>query len=125
MWDAVTTAKKQTVRLKSSYVMSVCMEKEGRFVAAGGLDNACSVYRVGGEQSKLSTELVSHEGYLADCKFFHSPAKMLTASADATSLLWDVEKGQIIEMMMVPFCNFYDWICILYDARPPRRKLCR
>jgi len=97
LWDAVTTSKKQTVRLKSAYVMSVCMESEGRFVAAGGLDNACSVYRVGGEQSKLSTELVSHEGYLADCKFFHSPAKMLTASADATSLLWDVEKGQIIE----------------------------
>ena len=97
LWDALTAAKKQTVRLKSAYVMSVCMEKEGRFVAAGGLDNACSVYRVGGDQAKLATELVSHEGYLADCKFFHSPSKMLTASADATSLLWDVEKGQIIE----------------------------
>jgi guanine nucleotide-binding protein G(I)/G(S)/G(T) subunit beta-1 len=97
LWDAVTTTKKQTVRLKSAYVMSACIEKEGRFVAAGGLDNACSVYRVGGDQAKLATELVSHEGYLADCKFFHSPSKMITASADATSLLWDVEKGQIIE----------------------------
>lgn len=97
LWDAVSTSKKQTVRLKSAYVMSVCMEKEGRFVASGGLDNACSVYRVGGDQPKLATELVSHEGYLADCTFFHSPAKMITASADATSLLWDVEKGQIIE----------------------------
>lgn len=98
LWDAVSTSKKQTVRLKSAYVMSVCMEEGGRFVAAGGLDNACSVYSVGGEMpSRLVTELVSHEGYLADCVFFHSPSKMLTASADATALLWDVEMGQIID----------------------------
>jgi len=98
LWDAVTTSKKQPVRLKSAYVMSVCMDKSGYFVAAGGLDNACSIYRVGGSgPAKLSKELVSHEGYLADCKFFHTPSKMLTASADATSLLWDVEKGTIID----------------------------
>jgi len=98
LWDAVSTSKKQTVRLKSSYVMSVCMEEGGRFVAAGGLDNACSIYSVGGEApSRLVTELVSHEGYLADCVFFRSPSKMITASADATSLLWDVERGQIID----------------------------
>jgi len=97
LWDALSTSKKQDVRLKSAYVMSVCIEAEGRYVAAGGLDNACSIYQVGEEPAKLTTELVSHEGYLADCKFFHSPSKMLTASADATSLLWDVEKGQIIE----------------------------
>mmetsp|Transcript_5150 Transcript_5150/g.14989 ORF Transcript_5150/g.14989 Transcript_5150/m.14989 type:complete len:367 (+) Transcript_5150:117-1217(+) len=98
LWDALLTSKKQDVRLKSPYVMSVCMEKSGRYVAAGGLDNACSIYTVGDPgPAKLKTELVSHEGYLADCKFFHSPSKMLTASGDATSLLWDVEKGQIIE----------------------------
>eukprot|EP00536_Pseudo-nitzschia_multiseries_P009596 jgi/Psemu1/23645/gm1.23645_g len=104
LWDALTTAKKQDVRLKSPYVMSVCMEKSGRYVAAGGLDNACSIYAVGNangegdpKPAELKTELVSHEGYLADCKFFHSPSKMLTASGDATSLLWDVETGQIID----------------------------
>jgi len=99
IWDALTTSKKNTIRLKSSYVMSVTMEAEGRFVAAGGLDNACSIYSVPatGEPAKLKAELVSHEGYLASCKFFHSPSKMLTASADATSLLWDVNKGQIID----------------------------
>lgn len=97
LWDALTTSKKQTVRLKSAYVMSVTMENCGQYVAAGGLDNACSIYKVGGDTpAKLTRELVSHEGYLADCKFFHSPSKMLTASADATALLWDVEKGQII-----------------------------
>jgi len=98
LWDTVTTSKKETVRLKSAYVMSVCMEDEGRFVAAGGLDNACSIYSVGGGgPAKLATELVSHEGYLASCKFFNSPSRMITASADATALLWDVEKGRIID----------------------------
>lgn len=95
LWDALTTSKKQNIRLKSAYVMSVCMDATGQYVAAGGLDNACTIYNTGTGQ--LTTELVSHEGYLADCKFFHSPDKMLTASADATSLLWDVNKGQIID----------------------------
>jgi guanine nucleotide-binding protein G(I)/G(S)/G(T) subunit beta-1 len=101
LWDAFSTSKKQDVRLKSSYVMSVCMEQTtGEFVAAGGLDNACSVYSVSGDgdaKSQLKTELVSHEGYLATCKFFHSPSKMLTGSADSTCLLWDVNRGQIID----------------------------
>jgi guanine nucleotide-binding protein G(I)/G(S)/G(T) subunit beta-1 len=99
LWDAFSTSKKQDVRLKSSYVMSVCMEQTtGQYVAAGGLDNACSVYSVGGEgKSQLKTELVSHEGYVATCNFFHSPSKLLTGSADSTCLLWDVNKGQIID----------------------------
>jgi len=98
LWDALSSSKKEDVKLKSSYVMSVCMEASGQFVAAGGLDNACSIYKVGGpDKAELKTELVSHQGYLSSCKFFHSPTKMLTASADATSLLWDVTKGQIID----------------------------
>jgi guanine nucleotide-binding protein G(I)/G(S)/G(T) subunit beta-1 len=78
--------------------MSVAMEKRsGQFVCAGGLDNVCTVYKIGGEgQAQLKSELVSHEGYLSDCKFFHSPSKILTSSGDHTSLLWDVEKGTIL-----------------------------
>jgi len=100
LWDALSTSKKQDVRLKSSYVMSVCMEQStGRYVAAGGLDNTCTIYKVGGESAKaqLMKELFSHQGYLSSCRFFNSPSKMLTASGDSTSLLWDVEKGTIID----------------------------
>jgi len=103
LWDALSTSKKQDVRLKSAsqHVMSVCIEQTaGNFVACGGLDNACSVYEVGGGvegKAKLKAELVKHEGYLADCKFFHSPSKMLTSSADETTLLWDVERGSILQ----------------------------
>jgi len=101
IWDAYTTSKKQDVRLKSAsqHVMSVCLEQTtGRFVACGGLDNACSVYEIGQTEGKatLKAELVKHEGYLSDCKFFHSPSKMLTSSADETTLLWDVEQGSIL-----------------------------
>jgi len=98
LWDALSTSKLKDIRLKSAYVMSVAIEASGRYVAAGGLDNACAIYNVGSEgPAQLTTELVSHEGYLADCKFFHSPSKMLTASGDTTSLLWDVEKGKILD----------------------------
>mmetsp|Transcript_49845 Transcript_49845/g.56409 ORF Transcript_49845/g.56409 Transcript_49845/m.56409 type:complete len:381 (+) Transcript_49845:88-1230(+) len=101
IWDAYSTSKKQDVRLKSAsqHVMSVCMEQTtGRFVACGGLDNACSVYEIGQPEGKavLKAELVKHEGYLSDCHFFHSPSKMLTSSADETTLLWDVEHGSIL-----------------------------
>mmetsp|Transcript_14004 Transcript_14004/g.29547 ORF Transcript_14004/g.29547 Transcript_14004/m.29547 type:complete len:371 (-) Transcript_14004:89-1201(-) len=109
LWDALTTSKVKDVRLKSAYVMSVCMEESGDYVAAGGLDNACSIYQVGGDKpAELKKELVSHEGYLAGCKFFHSPSKMLTASADATSLLWDVETGQIIDTFQEHKSNLTD-----------------
>lgn len=98
LWDALTTSKKKDVRVKSAYLMSVCMEENGQYVAAGGLDNICSIYNIGGPgPSELKTELVAHGGFLSDCKFLHSSSKMLTASADATSLLWDIEKGQIID----------------------------
>eukprot|EP00535_Pseudo-nitzschia_heimii_P001797 CAMPEP_0197174426 /NCGR_PEP_ID=MMETSP1423-20130617/951_1 /TAXON_ID=476441 /ORGANISM="Pseudo-nitzschia heimii, Strain UNC1101" /LENGTH=364 /DNA_ID=CAMNT_0042623355 /DNA_START=100 /DNA_END=1194 /DNA_ORIENTATION=+ len=95
LWDVVTTTKKLPIRLKSAYVMSVAMDETGQFVAAGGLDNACTIYSA--ETGELKSELVSHQGYLADCKFFHSPNKILTSSADAASLLWDVTKGTIID----------------------------
>lgn len=109
LWDAPTTSKVKDIRLKSPYVMSVCMDESSQYVAAGGLDNACSIYKVGGDQpAELKKELVSHEGYLAGCKFFHSPSKMLTASADATSLLWDVEKGQIIDTFQEHKSNLTD-----------------
>lgn len=134
LWDALSTSKKQDVRLKSSYVMSVCIEKTtGQFVASGGLDNACTIHSVGGEgKAQLKTELVSHEGYIANCKFFHSPSKILTASADTTTLLWDVEKGtiidtfqehraNIIEMQLVGQTNFIstsvDKTIKLWDTR--------
>jgi len=109
LWDAITTTKKKDVRLKSSYVMSVTMDKSSNFVAAGGLDNACSIYNVAGEgPSKLTRELVSHEGYLASCKFFHSSSKMLTASADATALMWDVERGDILDTFAEHKSNLID-----------------
>lgn len=109
LWDAMTASRKTAIRLKSPYVMSVCMEDSGNYVAAGGLDNACSIYKIGGpDGSVLQTELVSHEGYLASCKFFHSPLKMLTASADATALLWDVQKGQIIDTFAEHKTNITD-----------------
>lgn len=95
LWDAFTTSKLLPIRLKSAYVMSVCIDQTGQFVAAGGLDNACTIYST--DKGQLKAELVSHEGYLADCKFFHTPDKILTASADATALLWDVSKGTIVD----------------------------
>ena len=78
--------------LTISHPHSCAFEKEDqRFVAAGGLDNICSVYDVRRPTSAIM-ELVGHDGYLSDCKFLEQ-RYMLTSSGDKTAALWDVERG--------------------------------
>lgn len=91
IWNAFTENKLDAISLKSSWVMACAFEKDdGRFVAAGGLDNTCSVYDL---RSPLAAtaELVGHDGYLSDCRFLER-RYMLTASGDFTAALWDVER---------------------------------
>jgi guanine nucleotide-binding protein G(I)/G(S)/G(T) subunit beta-1 len=67
---------------------------ENSVVAAGGLDNVCTLYSVStalGNDKPLQ-ELSHHDGYLACCKFI-GPNKILTSSGDATCVLWDIDTG--------------------------------
>lgn len=78
IWNAFTTNKVHAIPLRSSWVMTCAYSPSGQFVACGGLDNLCSVYRVpqgvrdGGATAgpqKTHAELAQHEGYLSCCRF--------------------------------------------------------
>jgi len=98
IWNAFTTNKVHAIPLRSSWVMTCAYSPTGNFVACGGLDNLCSIYKLpqggkeGGNQ-KTYGELAQHEGYLSCCRFI-GDSEILTSSGDSTCILWDVETKQ-------------------------------
>lgn len=105
VWNAFTSSKLCAIQLRSSWVMTCCTSYTNRFVASGGLDNVCSIYKVPYETAesedepqpiiekmKPSHELCTHEGYVSCCRFVGSnDEKMLTSSGDSTVVMWDVQ----------------------------------
>jgi len=96
IWDGVTTNKTHAIPLRSSWVMTCAYAPTGNFVACGGLDNLCSVYKIQGsgtssEQTRMAyKELAQHEGYLSCCRFLND-STILTSSGDSTCIIWDIE----------------------------------
>lgn len=100
IWNVQTTNKAQAIPLRSCWVMTCAYSPSGNFVACGGLDDLCSVYRVNlnadvGDKEPPVVELAQHEGYLSCCRFL-ADNRILTSSGDSTCLLWDVESGNHI-----------------------------
>lgn len=95
VWDAVQNVKIQAIPLRSSWVMTCAFEQtRGNFVACGGLDNLCSVYKLDQPQVMRSyKELAAHDGYLSCCRFINEK-DIITSSGDSTCMLWDIELGQ-------------------------------
>lgn len=96
IWNAFTTFKEAVIVLRSSWVMTCAYSPSGQMVAAGGLDNTVSIYKVGGtertvSQEKPSAELAQHEGYLSCCRFI-GDKQIVSSSGDGTCILWDIEK---------------------------------
>ena len=70
-------------------------QQQNQLVACGGLDNLCTIYKLdnsGQPVTRSHRELVGHDGYLSSCRFIGEQS-ILTASGDATCLLWDIETG--------------------------------
>jgi guanine nucleotide-binding protein G(I)/G(S)/G(T) subunit beta-1 len=102
VWNGFTTNKVHAIPLRSSWVMTCAYSPSGDFVACGGLDNLCSVYKLpgtggqsnkDGSNQKTHAELAQHEGYLSCCRFIGDD-EIITASGDSTCILWDVETKQ-------------------------------
>merc|ERR1719245_390786 len=64
IWNAYTTNKVHAIPLRSSWVMTCAYSPSGQFVACGGLDNLCTVYRSmnTGIDHVPECELTQHEG---------------------------------------------------------------
>lgn len=95
IWNGFTTNKLQAIPLRSSWVMTCAFAPSGNFVACGGLDNLCSIYKVSDAANQLDNkmayrELAQHEGYLSCCRFLNDN-EIITSSGDSTCILWDVE----------------------------------
>jgi len=99
IWDGVSGNKRHMINLRSSWVMTCAYAPSGELVACGGLDNLCSIYAVDFSTAETherpSKELSRHDGYLSCCRFI-SNDKILTASGDASILLWDIKGGEVI-----------------------------
>eukprot|EP00455_Lapot_gusevi_P038896 TRINITY_DN4358_c0_g2_i1.p1 TRINITY_DN4358_c0_g2~~TRINITY_DN4358_c0_g2_i1.p1 ORF type:complete len:348 (-),score=119.17 TRINITY_DN4358_c0_g2_i1:249-1292(-) len=99
IWNGLTTNKTHAIPLRSSWVMTCAYSSSGEFVACGGLDNLCSIYRVNpgrveqAENRVAHRELAQHEGYLSCCRFLGNDS-IVTASGDSTCILWDIESKQ-------------------------------
>lgn len=96
IWNAMQGTKVDLIPLRSSWVMTCAYSPGdvGKFVACGGLDNVCSVYKLnlqpGMGVTKAQAELQQHEGYLSCCRFV-SDEEIITSSGDTSCILWDVE----------------------------------
>lgn len=97
VWNAFSTNKVHAIPLRSSWVMTCAYSPDGNFVACGGLDNLCSVYKLSsraeGQQQRTYCELAQHEGYLSCCRFINE-GEIITSSGDSTCILWDIEQKQ-------------------------------
>jgi len=97
IWNAFTTFKEAVIVLRSSWVMTCAYSPNGTMVAAGGLDNTVSVYKLGSDtdkkvsQEKPAAELAQHEGYLSCCRFI-GDKQIVSSSGDGTCILWDLER---------------------------------
>jgi len=94
VWDAVTGNKIHAIPLQNAWVMTCAYSASGSLVAAGGLDNCCSIYtlrQAGGATQKEKCKLEGHNGYLSSCKFLSDDKQIMTASGDHSCKLWDVE----------------------------------
>lgn len=136
IWNGLHEAMLHAIQLRSSWVMACTYSPDGKLVASGGLDNACSVYKIDFDSASNtqgpSQELAGHEGYLSCCKFV-SNTEMLTSSGDGTCVLWDIAsqtakttfEGHESDVMCVSMSGNNDWFvsascdstCKLWDYR--------
>jgi len=94
IWNGLTANKLQAIALRSAWVMTCSFEPEaGHHVACGGLDNVCSIYRTGSEESTTHPlTLSAHDGYLSCCRFLNA-REIITSSGDSTCMIWDIERS--------------------------------
>lgn len=99
VWNGNTTNKIEAIPLRSSWMMTCAFEQqENAFVACGGLDNICSIYKLNSSEAsgpRAHKELAGHDGYLSCCRFMEG-GKIVTSSGDSTCRYWDIEGNKTI-----------------------------
>lgn len=99
VWDAHTANKVHVIPVRSSWAMTCAYAPSESFVACGGLDNICSIYRLKTTEGnvRLTRELPGHTGYISCCRFIDD-SQIITSSGDNTCALWDIECGKQVAL---------------------------
>jgi len=99
VWDAFTTNKEHALTLPTTWVMGCAYSPSGSAVACGGLDNKLTVFPLALEDDSQSKKKVvgTHTSYTSCCLFPGSDNQVLAGSGDATTTLWDVESGTVLQ----------------------------
>eukprot|EP00771_Trimastix_marina_P001350 gnl/Trimastix_PCT/2417.p1 GENE.gnl/Trimastix_PCT/2417~~gnl/Trimastix_PCT/2417.p1 ORF type:complete len:349 (-),score=35.97 gnl/Trimastix_PCT/2417:185-1111(-) len=92
VWNAMTSLKEHLLKLRCSWVMCCAYSPNGNLVASGGLDNSVSIYNLKRASMDPCQDLGGHQGYVSSCQFV-GDHRILSASGDMTTNLWDVPTG--------------------------------
>jgi len=100
VWDGLYSLKNMAIILRSSWVMTSSFSPSGNFMAAGGLDNLCTVYKYEesaafGQGEGVIAELAGHEGYLSTAIFLDDDT-IFTTSGDSAAALWNISQREMI-----------------------------
>jgi len=101
VWDGMYSLKLMAIILRSSWVMTSSFSPSSKYMAAGGLDNLCTIYRY--EESAAFAigegtvaELSGHEGYLSTAIFLDDE-RIFTTSGDGSAALWHIAGREVIQ----------------------------
>ena len=91
VWDALSGAKRCVVPLHSAWIMTCAFDPtKNDVVACGGLDNACSVYKLKNEPVHSGVpdiELHGHDGYVSCCRFLGEKGIVSSSGDGSLSLI--------------------------------------
>ena len=99
VWDIVGKERVLGIQTACSWVFTVAFSPSTSFIAAGGLDSKCILYRLPRDKNNTveNRHVAQHQSYVLACSFTTSDHQILTASSDRTSALWDVESAHLIK----------------------------
>jgi len=91
VWNGGTAHKKAIINLPEIFQMTVAFSPNGQFIATGGLDNTCKIYKT--QDHSMNCVLQQHTGYIS-CNRYLTNQELLTSSGDSSIFLWDVERQE-------------------------------
>ena len=103
VWDTNTKERVHDIKTPCTWVFTAAYSPTENFVAAGGLDSKCDVYKLshklpnGKENAVEIQHVAQHQSYVLSCSFTTSDHQILTASSDSVCALWDVESAHLIK----------------------------
>eukprot|EP00475_Leptophrys_vorax_P034928 TRINITY_DN5709_c0_g2_i1.p1 TRINITY_DN5709_c0_g2~~TRINITY_DN5709_c0_g2_i1.p1 ORF type:complete len:346 (-),score=64.67 TRINITY_DN5709_c0_g2_i1:163-1200(-) len=106
LWNAFSTAKTHAIALTNAWVMTCAAHpRNSRIVASAGLDHLLSVWKANEDDYKgqLVHELFGHTEWISQCRFTADGGSVVTSSGDKSAMLWDVEKGVLVNSFLGHF----------------------